>query len=159
MSGKTFSGAALMVAVRWMRNASGLVAAMTRTTTIARTTRPITTPTMANKMLSMGFPQKATPAVRPGVGHSVTVRTIPALTFGVRHKSLSAEVRRRVEDLAQLALAVAGERQELLGDLDRLLLRLHLQQREAGDQLLRFGEWAVGHAVLGPRAAQPRSSH
>src|SRR5713226_9858200 len=54
----------------------------------------------------------------------------------------------RAEQLANLALAVAGHLHEAPGHLDRLLFRLHLDDRVTNDQLLRLGEWPVGHGEL-----------
>src|SRR3954453_11790389 len=62
-----------------------------------------------------------------------------------------------VEHLADLALAVAGDLQEAPGQLDRVLLRVRLQQREAGDQLLRLGERAVRYAQLAAREPHARA--
>src|SRR5439155_23965193 len=53
----------------------------------------------------------------------------------------------RLEDLANLDLCAIPEGRPL-DPLDRLFLRLHLPEPEAGHQLLRFGEGPVGHRPL-----------
>src|SRR5437588_6230539 len=53
----------------------------------------------------------------------------------------------RFEHLADFDLGAAAERRALQ-PLDRVLLRLHLPQPEAGNELLRFGEGAIGHGPL-----------
>src|SRR3954471_14639080 len=63
-----------------------------------------------------------------------------------------------LEDLADLDLGLrALGVGNALDPLDRLLLRLGLDQPEAGDQLLRLGERAVDHGALGARELDPRS--
>lgn len=53
----------------------------------------------------------------------------------------------RVE-LTNFAFAVAGERQKAFGQLDRLVLRLRVQDREPAGQLLGIRERAVGDGDL-----------
>src|SRR5438445_2584815 len=53
---------------------------------------------------------------------------------------------RRLEDLADLHLGILEG--GALEPLDRLLLRLHLPEPEAGDQLLRLSERPVDHGPL-----------
>src|SRR5437773_11320272 len=64
---------------------------------------------------------------------------------------------RRFEDLPELELTVANNFQEVLRDFDRLVLRPGLNNREAGDELLRFGEGTVGHSHLSVQDADPRA--
>src|SRR5439155_16651532 len=54
-----------------------------------------------------------------------------------------------LEHLAQLDLGPAVERRPL-EPFDRLVLRLHLPEPEAGDQLLRLAEGPVGDGALRP---------
>src|SRR5713101_5506998 len=61
----------------------------------------------------------------------------------------------RLEHLANLHFAVL-ERSPLQ-PFDGLVERLRLPQPEAGDQLLRLGEGAVGHGPLRSRELDPRS--
>src|SRR2546422_244158 len=61
---------------------------------------------------------------------------------------LGAEIR-RLEDLANFDLGLrASGIGAALDPFDRFLLRLHLNQPEAGDQLLRLGEGPVDHGPL-----------
>src|SRR6185503_13669659 len=60
----------------------------------------------------------------------------------------------RVEDLEDLAGAVAGDLHELGGERDRLVPRADLDEREPVDQLLGLGERTIGHAHLAALAAQ-----
>src|SRR5439155_6167555 len=53
-----------------------------------------------------------------------------------------------VEDLLHVALAVTDDREEPAGDLQRLLPRPDLDQREAARRLLRLGEGTVDHGQL-----------
>src|SRR5256885_9314656 len=57
----------------------------------------------------------------------------------------------RFRDLADLALAATRHLEEALRPRDRVFLRLRLEQREARDQLLGFGEGPVGHGDLPAR--------
>src|SRR5688572_3300682 len=72
----------------------------------------------------------------------------------------TARVRRRFirggEHLTQFALAAARDVEESVGEFDRVLLRRRFQNREAGNQLLRFGEWAIGHDGLPVGASNTR---
>src|SRR6266581_1441983 len=64
-----------------------------------------------------------------------------------------------LENLPDLDLGF-GSRHRIraaLDPFDRLLLRLHLPQPEAGDQLLRLGEWPVGHRALVSREFDARA--
>src|SRR5262245_39383705 len=55
----------------------------------------------------------------------------------------------RLKHLADLDLRFLARRVgAALDPLDRLLLRLHLPQPEAGDQFLRLGKGSVGHDPL-----------
>jgi len=58
----------------------------------------------------------------------------------------------RVE-LTNFAFAVAGERQKAFGQLDRLVLRLRVQDREPAGQLPGIRERAVGDVTLSPVSA------
>src|ERR1700704_6428673 len=51
-------------------------------------------------------------------------------------------------NLADFSLAVTGCFEEVLRLFDRVLLRLRLDDREPGNQLLRLGERSVGHREL-----------
>src|SRR5262249_15974007 len=62
----------------------------------------------------------------------------------------------RFEYLADLHLGAVVAR-SALEPLDRLLFRFGLPDPEAGDQLLRLGEWAVGHGSLVSVEFDPRS--
>src|SRR5262249_59807092 len=53
--------------------------------------------------------------------------------------------------------SIAGDAHEAGGELDRLLLRPGVDEREAVDELLGFGEWPVGHADLAGGAAELRA--
>src|SRR5207253_235601 len=57
-------------------------------------------------------------------------------------------LRRLGVNLPELALAVARDGHEALALLDGVLLRVRLEQRETGDQLLGLGEGAVSDADL-----------
>src|SRR6185437_13723358 len=63
---------------------------------------------------------------------------------GWTHGLLLAEVRRLVQ-LPEVDLAAADQLQKARRPLDCLLLRAHLQQGVAGDQLLGLGERPVGY--------------
>src|SRR4030081_565828 len=52
---------------------------------------------------------------------------------------------RHIVHQADLALAVARQLEKALRQFDRLCLRFHLNDREAGDQLLGLGEGPVGN--------------
>src|ERR1035441_8271526 len=54
----------------------------------------------------------------------------------------------RSVDLPDRAFAVAGDAEEPLGPLDRLVLVTDVEQRPAADQFLRLAEWPVGHGEL-----------
>src|SRR5688500_16484488 len=58
-----------------------------------------------------------------------------------------------LEHLANLAHTVAGYFEEALGPFNRVFLRIRLEQREAGDQLLCLGKRAVDHGA--GRSRQP----
>src|SRR5579883_490027 len=78
----------------------------------------------------------------PGATGRCLIRTV-----GVRRNCLRSEVLRS-EHLTDIRLAVSGDAQETLRQLDRFLLRLGLDQRPAADQLSRLGEGPVGHREL-----------
>src|SRR5262245_22516355 len=66
------------------------------------------------------------------------------------------------EDLPDLELgraSVAGQllKRDFLGEFDGLLLRLHLDRPEPGDQLLRLDKRAVGHLRLAVHPRDPGS--
>src|SRR5712692_4567098 len=64
----------------------------------------------------------------------------------------------RLEHLANLDLRLAREGiRAALEPFNRLCLRLHLPQPEAGDQLLRLGERPVDHGALDSREPDPRA--
>ena len=90
---------------------------------------------------------KVVPRARPA---SVTARRSPPIAGRAPAllPSLVGEAAAAVpvlEHLADLAHTLAHYPEEALGQLDRLLLRLHLDDGKAGDQLLRLGEGSVGH--------------
>src|SRR3954462_9490034 len=62
---------------------------------------------------------------------------------------------RHLEHLADLHLALLER--GALEPLDRLFLRLHLPEPEAGHQLLRFREWTVDYGLLVPFEPDARS--
>src|SRR6266498_3562767 len=62
----------------------------------------------------------------------------------------------RLEYLPDLDLGPAVER-SALQPLDRLFLRLHLPQPEAGDELLRLGERPVDHGPLASVEPDPHA--
>src|SRR5207244_10447130 len=85
--------------------------------------------------------------------------------LGAQALLLLAQLRRELraevfglENLADLDLCLgAGHRVgAALDPVDRLLLRLHLPQPEAGDQLLGLGERPVDDAAPLAREAHPR---
>src|SRR5690348_6811384 len=59
------------------------------------------------------------------------------------------------KDLADLALAFTGHLEEVLSQFDRLFLRTRIQDCEACDHLLRFGEGSVCNAELVLREPDP----
>src|SRR5258706_5452642 len=63
----------------------------------------------------------------------------------------------RVEHLQNLAFAVARDRHEPPGDLDRLLARLRLDEGKPVDELLRLGERTVGRREFAARELDLRS--
>src|SRR5436305_13545303 len=133
-----------MLAVRWTRSESGLVAAKASTAAI-RTT-------MAMPMiLSMAFPPSLL-----GLG------LLPRGDLGAQALFLLPQLRGefgaevlRLEDLADLDLLVLER--GALEPLDRLVLRLHPPDPVAGDQLLGLGEGAVDHGRLAVRELDPRA--
>src|SRR5688572_4968634 len=72
---------------------------------------------------------------------SAACKLLPQL-HRVLHAVSHRGVRGRI-DLPDLALAVARHLQEFVRQLDRVLLRARLENREAANQLLRLGERAV----------------
>ena len=67
--------------------------------------------------------------------------------------------RRRIvggEHLPKFALAAARDLEEFPGQLDGFLLRRDFQDREAGDKLLRLGEWSIRHDGLPVGATNSR---
>src|SRR5947199_804189 len=65
---------------------------------------------------------------------------------------------RRLEHLTNLDLDIcASGIGAALDPIDRLFLRLHLNQPEAGDQLLRLGEGPVDHGALPSRELDARA--
>jgi hypothetical protein len=48
-----------------------------------------------------------------------------------------------LEQLADLALTVAGDSEELAGEFNRLRFGVRLKDGKAADDLLRLGEWTV----------------
>src|SRR5437879_613326 len=77
------------------------------------------------------------------------------LLFAELRRERLAEVL-RLEDLPDLDFGSPAER-GALQPLDRLLLRLHLPQPEAGDQLLRLREGPVGHGPLASVEPDPHA--
>src|SRR5438309_7508345 len=76
------------------------------------------------------------------------LRAQALLLFPELGRELGSEVF-RLEHLANLDLGLAREGiRTALDPFDRLFLRLHLPQPEAGDQLLRLGERPVDHGAL-----------
>src|SRR6185503_11311841 len=76
------------------------------------------------------------------------LRTQALLLFAELGCELGAEVR-RLEHLTNLDLGFAGGGiGAALDPFDRLLLRLHLPQPVAGDELLRLAERPVDHGAL-----------
>src|SRR5207245_934685 len=65
----------------------------------------------------------------------------------------------RLEHLANLDLGLRAREgiRTALDPFNRLFLRLHLPQPEAGDQLLRLGEWPVDHGALVSREFDARA--
>src|ERR1700733_10204054 len=82
---------------------------------------------------------------------SETVTATDQSTFLRRRKRRGSAAGLRgghVVEQPDLALAAPGDREEALGPLHGLLPRLHLEEGEAADELLRLGEGAVGHGEL-----------
>src|SRR5262249_26600461 len=64
--------------------------------------------------------------------------------------------RGHIDELAELALAVADDVEEPLGPREHLLARLDLHDGEPADDLFRLRERAVGHRRLASRATHAR---
>src|SRR5215213_4959277 len=142
----TTSGGAAMAAVRSMRKAAGRVAITTSSTAIRAST-----PTPILTSMEPSLAKGAGPPERPG-----GCRWLLRDRGGVRGGEVGDAVR-SVEHLADLALAVAGDLQEAPGQLDRMLLRIRLQQREPGYELLGLGKGAVGDGQAAAGAPHPRA--
>src|SRR5436309_272868 len=87
------------------------------------------------------------------------LRAQALLLFPELGRELGPEVF-RLEHLANLDLGLAFEREGIraaLDPFDRLCLRLHPPQPEAGDQLLRPGERPVDYGALVARELDPRA--
>src|SRR5215203_2841822 len=98
----------------------------------------------------------ATPSRRPATRTQPQLSFSLRLSFGCLAGVLGDEVR-HLDHLADLDLDVADHVREARGPFDGLILGLHLYDREAGDQLLRLGEWPIGDRTLAARELDPRA--
>src|SRR5258707_15267998 len=88
------------------------------------------------------------------VGH---LRALPLLLRAQLRRELRSEIL-RLEYLADLDFGVTFERVgAALDPVDRLFLRFHLPDPEAGNQLLGLGEGTVDHRALRSREADARA--